>query len=138
MMSELRKFYFFLSTFLSIGIIWVSWNYFYFQQANPGVQICVLKNTIGLACPSCGTTRSILHLLHGDVLSAILTNPLGLIAFLGLIVCPVWIGFDVLSSKRTLWSYYLEFVRVFQNKKFSIVVIVLVLINWFWNIEKGL
>lgn len=138
MMSDLRKFYFFLSTFLVVGIVWVSWNYFCFQQAKPGLQICVLKNTVGLACPSCGTTRSVLHLLHGDVSNAMLMNPLGIVAFLGLVVFPVWIGIDVLSSKRTLWSYYLGFISILQNKKFSLVVIVLVLINWFWNIQKGL
>ncbi|MFM1794903.1 MAG: hypothetical protein RL642_1288 [Bacteroidota bacterium] len=138
MMSELRKFYLFLSAFLAIGIVWVSWNYFCFHQAKPGLQICVLKNTVGLACPSCGTTRSVLHLMQGDVSNAMLMNPLGILVFLGLIVCPFWIVFDWLSSKRTLWSYYLELIRYLQNKKFSIVVILLVLINWFWNIQKGI
>lgn len=138
MMTELRKFYYFTISFLLIGLSWVGWNLFCFQQSKPGLQICVLKNTVGLACPSCGTTRSIMHVVHGDIVNAFLLNPFGLIAFIGLVIIPFWIVYDYFQSKRTLWSAYLLFINLFQNKKFSFLVILLVLINWIWNIQKGI
>ena len=138
MMSDLRKFYYFTSSFLVIGLGWMSWNLFCFQQTKPGLQICVLKNTVGLPCPSCGTTRSVLHLLHGDLSTALLMNPFGIFALLGMVVLPFWILYDYLNAKRTLWTYYLQFINTFSNKKFSLFVIVLVLLNWIWNIQKGL
>ena len=137
MMSDLRKFYYFTSSFLVIGLGWMSWNLFCFQQTKPGLQICVLKNTVGLPCPSCGTTRSVLYLLHGDLSTALLMNPFGIFALLGMVVLPFWILYDYWSAKRTLWAYYLELIKTFSNKKFSFFVIVLVLLNWMWNIQKG-
>jgi|LakMenE01Jun11ns_1017448.scaffolds.fasta_scaffold9269182_2 hypothetical protein len=138
MMSDLRKFYYFTSSFLIVGLGWMIWNLFCFQQAKPGLQICVLKNTMGLPCPSCGTTRSVLHLVQGDLSTALLMNPFGIIVFIGLVVFPFWIIYDYWNAKRTLWTYYLQFIKFFSNKKFSLFVIVLVLLNWIWNIQKGL
>jgi hypothetical protein len=65
-------------------------------------------------------------------------NPFGIIAFIGMVVFPFWIIYDYWNAKRTLWTYYLQFINFFSNKKFSFVVIVLVLLNWIWNIQKGL
>lgn len=136
-MSALKKFYYCTATFLLVTVSWIIWNLFCLQESKPGIQICILKNTVGLACPSCGTTRSILHLLHGDLHNAFFLNPFGLVAFLGIVVLPIWIIYDFLQSKRTLWYTYLFFINLFQNKKFSFFVIVLVIINWIWNIQKG-
>ncbi len=137
MMTELRKFYYFTTSFLVVGLGWMAWNLFYFQQSNPGLEICLLKNTVGLPCPSCGTTRSVLHLLQGDLSTALLMNPFGIVAFMGMVVFPFWILYDYWNGKKTLWTYYLQFLSFFQNKKFSFFIIVLVLLNWFWNIQKG-
>lgn len=138
MMSDQKKFYYFTTSFLIIGFGWVAWNLFYFQQSSPGLEICVLKNTTGLPCPSCGTTRSVLHLVHGDLYTALFMNPFGVLAFIGMIILPFWVLYDYWFAKRTLWTYYLEFIKFFSNKKFSFIVIVLVLLNWIWNIQKGL
>ena len=136
-MTELRKFYYFTVSFLLVGLSWVGWNLFSFKQSKPVFGICILKRTTGLACPSCGTTRSILHLLHGDFSSAVLLNPLGILAFIGMMVIPFCILYDYYYSKRTLWNAYAQCIHFFQNKKFSFVVVLLVLLNWFWNIQKG-
>jgi hypothetical protein len=138
MMSDQKKFYYFTTSFLIIGFGWVAWNLFYFQQSNPELAICVIKNTVGLPCPSCGTTRSVLHLVHGDFSTALLMNPFGIFAFFGLVVLPFWILYDYWNAKKTLWIYYLQFNNSFSNKRFSYLVIVLVLLNWIWNIQKGL
>lgn len=137
-MSELRKFYFFIVSFLFLGLSWISWNFFCFKESKPGLQICVLKSTVGLPCPSCGTTRSILHLLHGNISDAFLLNPFGIFAFMGMVIIPIWIIYDFIKSKRTMWYNYLLFISLFKNKKFSFFVVILILVNWIWNIQKGL
>jgi hypothetical protein len=37
---------------------------------------CVFKGLTGVPCPTCGSTRSMVHLAHGDVMSAVAMNPL--------------------------------------------------------------
>jgi hypothetical protein len=37
---------------------------------------CVLKGLTGIPCLTCGATRSVVHLSHGDILSAFIMNPL--------------------------------------------------------------
>jgi hypothetical protein len=36
----------------------------------------VFKGLTGIPCPTCGATRSVVHLSHGDILSAFTMNPL--------------------------------------------------------------
>jgi len=43
---------------------------------------CVFKRLIGLPCPTCGSTRSLVHLSHGDILSALSMNPLVTLAMI--------------------------------------------------------
>lgn len=42
---------------------------------------CLLKLTTGTPCPTCGTTRMCLSLLHGQVVQAFLFNPLMFVVF---------------------------------------------------------
>jgi hypothetical protein len=37
---------------------------------------CVFKVLTGIPCLTCGSTRSVVHLSHGDILSAFALNPL--------------------------------------------------------------
>jgi hypothetical protein len=37
---------------------------------------CVFKGLTGIPCLTCGSTRSVVHLSHGDILSAFTMNPL--------------------------------------------------------------
>jgi hypothetical protein len=45
------------------------------------IPLC-LSRTLGLPCPTCGTTRSLWHLLHGNFGEAWTANPIGYIALL--------------------------------------------------------
>jgi hypothetical protein len=40
------------------------------------VPTCVFKAFTGIPCPTCGTTRSLVHLAHGDILGSLILNPL--------------------------------------------------------------
>jgi hypothetical protein len=40
------------------------------------VPSCVFKTFTGIPCPTCGTTRSLVHLAHGDIAGSLILNPL--------------------------------------------------------------
>jgi hypothetical protein len=48
---------------------------------------CVFKGLTGIPCPTCGSTRSVAHLAHGDILSALAMNPLTTLCLLAAIGC---------------------------------------------------
>lgn len=37
---------------------------------------CPFRAVTGIPCPSCGTTRSLVHLAHGDIAGSFILNPL--------------------------------------------------------------
>jgi hypothetical protein len=37
---------------------------------------CVFKWLTGIPCPTCGSTRSVVHLAHGEIMTALAKNPL--------------------------------------------------------------
>ncbi len=47
---------------------------------------CALRTLTGLPCPTCGSTRSLVHLSHGDVVSAFAMNPLTTAALLAAVI----------------------------------------------------
>jgi hypothetical protein len=40
------------------------------------VPACVFRTVTGIPCPSCGITRSLVHLAHGDIAGSLILNPL--------------------------------------------------------------
>ena len=56
---------------------------------------CVFKGLTGIPCPTCGSTRSVVYLSHGKVLSAFAMNPL---TTLCLISAVVYFFFSLMSS----------------------------------------
>jgi hypothetical protein len=42
---------------------------------------CTFRLLTGFPCPTCGSTRSLVHLAHGDLLSAAALNPLAFASF---------------------------------------------------------
>jgi len=47
---------------------------------------CVFRGLTGIPCPTCGSTRSLMHLSHGDILSAFFMNPLTTLCLIAAIV----------------------------------------------------
>jgi hypothetical protein len=118
------------------GYGWLAFNW---HSETESRSFCPMKNLSGLPCPSCGTTRSTMLLTKGDILNAIQINPLGLLAFGFLILAPCWLLYDHLKRKDSAWLTFRWFENKIQsNVVISISLIVLVAINWIWNIYKGL
>ena len=102
------------------------------------VTFCVIKNVTGYACPSCGTTRAVQLFLQGDIVASFLMNPFGIIVALFMVIAPIWILFDIITKKETFFFWYKKTEEIIRIKWIAIPLILLVLLNWIWNIYKGL
>lgn len=47
---------------------------------------CVFKGLTGIPCPTCGSTRALVHLSHVDIVPAFLMNPLTTLALIGAVL----------------------------------------------------
>jgi hypothetical protein len=121
------------------GLIWSMLLYnSYDTIENQGPSVCMIKNITGVPCPSCGSTRSVSAILHGDIRSAIRFNPFGLIITLIMIISPLWILYDAGAGKDTFLRFYFRLNDFFNQKWVVIIMVGLIIANWIWNISKGL
>jgi len=109
-------------------------NYFEGDQTS----VCMIKNATGYPCPSCGTTRAVQALYKGDLTGSLLYNPFGIILSVALFILPFWIGFDLTTKRKSFYEAYNKIESVLKQKKIAIPLIILVIINWIWNIYKEL
>lgn len=112
--------------------------YSYFRDPDTGVGLCFFKNATGYPCPSCGTTRSIKHLYQGEFYKAMMTNPLGYVMAIVMLVVPFWVGYDYVTRKSGFFYFYQKSEAFLRKRPVAIVLIGLVLANWIWNIYKQL
>jgi len=124
------------------GYGWVGFHFFQPEPKQPMqtamIGTCMFKSVTGIACPACGTTRSVIHLAHGHVQQAAWINPFGFIAILFLILIPGWLLVDLISKQKTLYGAYVRAEEIIKTKTWVYVpLIMIVLINWFWNISKN-
>ena len=99
---------------------------------------CLTKSISGVPCPSCGTTRSIVELMDGHFITSLQWNPMGIIVLLIMVTSPIWIFFDLLFKKESFLRFYGRVENQLKSKWIAIPAIGLVVINWIWNICKGL
>lgn len=116
------------------GLLWLA-GAFYAVDLPGG---CIVKHTTGIPCPSCGTTRSVVAVLQGDMHAALTLNPLGIPVLLLLFVIPLWVGYDLITGKATLLIAFRKAEARLCRRQVAIPVLLLIAANWFWNIYKGL
>jgi hypothetical protein len=121
------------------GYVWIGLS---MRERGEGAHIhpelCVIKNVTGVACPSCGTTRSVMEVVRGEFLNAGKINPLGYLVVLILVVVPPWIVLDFLWKRWTLYEVYRKTEGVLRIPWVAILLGGLVVLNWIWNISKDL
>lgn len=120
------------------GYAWLFFDMIYLESANDSLEICLIKHTTGIPCPSCGSTRSVIALLQGDFLKSLQLNPLGLVVAMIMLVTPFWVLFDLATNKSALFSFYRRVEVILKKPGIAIFLSLLVIINWIWNISKGL
>ncbi len=114
--------------------------YFYHNAyGSISAQVCPINRVTGIPCPSCGTARSIVFIMEGNLYGAMVTNPLGFLAFILLIVLPVWVALDLVRKRDSLYyCYVITEAWLIRHKWMAALLVVLILVNWIWNITKGL
>lgn len=133
-----NRLYLLLSAGVLAGYCWILWFTYNKPAIHSTFTPCLFKNATGIACPSCGSTRSVLLLSQGDITGAALLNPLGLIMATIMLIAPFWLLYDVTLKKDTLHTSYKKAETVLKTKWIAFILIILLLINWAWNIQKGL
>jgi hypothetical protein len=120
------------------GYIWL-----YFSLNSNGsqtgpIEVCPIKHITDIPCPSCGSTRSVISLMKGNFSDALLINPFGYIVAIIMFLAPIWILIDLGTKRKTLYEFYQKIETCLKNPHYSIPLILVVIINWIWNIKKGL
>ncbi|MFL9837388.1 DUF2752 domain-containing protein [Flavobacterium sp. ST-75] len=132
-----NKLYLVLILLITAGYCWLGWS---LTQTTHNINFtpCPIKNITGIACPSCGSTRSVSQIIQGNFADAFMLNPFGYIIALAMLIGPIWLLFDLISKKDTLHRGYHKFEQTLKIKWIAIVLILLTLANWAWNIYKEL
>jgi nitrogen fixation-related uncharacterized protein len=134
-----NKLYMLLGIALIVGYAWLFLETTHSRQAGDATpEICIFKNLTGIPCPSCGSTRSVVCLLHGDPLKAININPLGIPVFLIMLFSPAWLLFDLIFRKESFHRFYCRTEILLRKLPVAITLTALVIANWIWSITKAI
>jgi hypothetical protein len=133
-----KKLYFLLTGALFTGYAWLFYSIFGNNRpAGTAMYVCFVKHLTSFPCPSCGSTRSLIAIIHGHLLKAICINPVGIILAGIMIFSPFWLSFDIITRRETLFKFYCRTEDYLKRPKTAALLIFLILINWIWNITKG-
>lgn len=120
------------------GYIWLYFSITKNISENKSIEVCLIKQVTNIPCPSCGSTRSVISLTKGDFIGALSFNPIGYLVAIIMLIAPIWIISDTIKKTKTLFNFYLKIETYLKKPKIAIPLILLVIINWIWNITKGL
>lgn len=120
------------------GYIWLYFSMTTNRTESKSVELCLIKHATNIPCPSCGSTRSVISLIKGNFVEAFKLNPMGYIVAAIMVVAPIWIVTDLVCRSNSLFNFYLKTENYLKKTKYAIFLILLVIINWIWNITKEL
>lgn len=131
-----NKLYLFIIVACITGFSYLFYSIHYSRSTS--FSFCMIKNVTSYPCPACGTTRAIQLLINKNWVASLQMNPFGILVILLMLVMPIWIVFDFLTKKNTFLISYQKIETVIRTKWIAALLIILVLLNWIWNIKKGL
>ncbi len=92
----------------------------------PHLRTCVFRSLTGFPCPTCGTTRAAIAMLHGDLATALAANPLaaaaGLLFVAGAPLAAIW----------AVAGWPAPVIRSPLTARARIAAVVVVAVNWFY------
>ncbi len=138
MILNRNKLYTLLLIACSAGYIWIYFGITSYGSINQPFEVCLIKHTTDIPCPSCGSTRSVISLTNGNFIEALRINPLGYVIAIILLLVPSWIIIDLISAKKSFYEFYQKAERLIAKPFYAIPLISLLIVNWIWNITKGL
>lgn len=129
-----NRLYVWLSFALVLGYAWLIWNYY--ETLGSGPVVCFFRSVTGIHCPSCGTTTSIIYLLHGNFTGALTANPLGFLMILAVVIVPFWLVGDFIFKSDSFFRFYKAFENTLRRKWIAALVIAIFIVLWIINIYK--
>ena len=138
MVSTRNRLYLFLFLACLVGYVWVALLISETLHGSPVQEVCLVKKTTGYPCPSCGTSRSVMALMHQNWTKAFLWNPFGYVVAALMLVLPPWLLLDVLRKRDHLFHAYRNIEYWLKKPWLAGPLLLLVLANWIWNFMKGL
>lgn len=120
------------------GYIWLYFGLSNLNAENKTVEVCIIKHVTNIPCPSCGSTRAVVSLVKGSFLEALLINPLGYVIATIMLLAPLWLMADLATKRSTFFAFYRKTETYLRRPRYAVPLILLVIINWIWNITKGL
>ncbi|MBP6184742.1 MAG: DUF2752 domain-containing protein [Saprospiraceae bacterium] len=134
-----KSFYRFIIPATLLGCTWILYAVFSAGgMIHAAPTVCLIKATTGVPCPSCGGTRSLMQILHGEWYQALLINPIGYIYFLLVIFIPVWLFWDIVSGRSSLHRTWIKAEQFLRKPPIYIIGILILLANWIWNMAKNI
>ncbi|MGL2962821.1 DUF2752 domain-containing protein [Flavobacterium sp. RSB2_4_14] len=118
------------------GFIYLFYSIHYSEKDT--FRVCIIKNATGFPCPSCGTTRAVTLLLEGKFTESVALNPFGILVAIIMTLFPIWILIDLLLKKDTFFNSYKKAEVIIRTKWLAFFLLLLVILNWIWNIKKQL
>ena len=131
-----NKLYSILILACSFGLIYLLNNTV--TKQNETIRVCFIKSVTGIPCPSCGSTRAIQLIFQNKWIDSLAMNPFGIVVAVLMIVIPTWIFFDVVFKKETFFKWYKKMEVIIRKPWLASILILVVLLNWIWNIYKNL
>jgi hypothetical protein len=138
MTLDRKKLYLILFIACLAGYIWLYFSITKNIAENNSAEVCLIKHVTNIPCPSCGSTRSVISLTKGDFIGALNINPIGYLVAIIMLIAPIWILVDTVRNAKTLFDFYQKIEFYLKQPKIAIPLILLLIINWIWNITKGL
>ncbi|MBB4625123.1 DUF2752 domain-containing protein [Parabacteroides faecis] len=99
---------------------------------------CIFHTITGYPCPACGTRRALTSLLKGDIYTSVLINPYGLLFTLLAIFYIAGLASDFIRKNRQFRDWLNRSEHHLTNKYVLLPIVLLTILNWIWNIHKGL
>ncbi len=136
MSSTRNKLYITILIAAFVGYLWLGISLIKVAKVE-NVEVCLIKKTTNVPCPSCGTTRSVSAIIKGEFINAIMLNPLGYVLVAIMTVAPIWIAIDLIKQGDSFYIAYKKGEQKFMKPTIYIPFIILIVANWVWNIIKG-
>ncbi|OGS34313.1 MAG: hypothetical protein A2293_13560 [Elusimicrobia bacterium RIFOXYB2_FULL_49_7] len=96
---------------------------------------CPIKNLIGLPCPTCGITRTVIAISEGKVEEAFTTSPFFALAFLGCGVYGLYAGVAMIFQTRRIRLVIEQpWKRYYPGMLLALVLVM----NWLWLVFRGI
>lgn len=107
----------------------VIWN-----DTNSEYSLCFFKNIFHIPCAGCGLTRAFNSILSGNFNAAFYYNALSIPLFVFFVFAGIWIIVDYFKKDES----FNRFMHHRLSSKYIIVIVIITLGNWIWNIKKGI